>query len=74
MLELKNIVKEYYTEDETVQALKGKVLQCAVTNGTKVAQDRKLRNSGLNKEFDHIFISEVVGNEKPNKGFFNRHL
>ena len=23
MLELKNIVKEYYTEDETVQALKG---------------------------------------------------
>lgn len=56
---------------ETVQALKGKVLQCAVTNGTKVAQDRKLKNSGLNKEFDHIFISEVVGIEKPNKGFFD---
>lgn len=56
---------------ETVQALKGKVLQCAVTNGTKVAQDRKLRNSGLDKEFDHIFISEVVGIEKPNKGFFD---
>ena len=56
---------------ETVQALKGKVLQCAVTNGTKVAQDRKLKNSGLEKEFDHIFISEVVGIEKPNKGFFD---
>ena len=56
---------------ETVQALKGKVLQCAVTNGTKVAQDGKLRNSGLDKEFDHIFISEVVGIEKPNKGFFD---
>ena len=56
---------------ETVQALKGKVLQCAVTNGTKVAQDRKLRNSGLNKEFDHIFISEEIGIEKPNKGFFD---
>lgn len=56
---------------EVVQALKGKVLQCAVTNGTKVAQDRKLRNSGLDKEFDHIFISEVVGIEKPNKGFFD---
>lgn len=56
---------------ETVQALKGKVLQCAVTNGTKVAQDRKLKNSGLDKEFDHIFISEVVGIEKPNKGFFD---
>lgn len=56
---------------ETVQKLKGKVLQCAVTNGTKVAQDRKLRNSGLDKEFNHIFISEVVGIEKPNKGFFD---
>ena len=56
---------------ETVQALKGKVLQCAVTNGTKVAQDGKLKNSGLDKEFDHIFISEVVGMEKPNKGFFD---
>lgn len=56
---------------ETVQALKGKVLQCAVTNGTRVAQDRKLKNSGLDKEFDHIFISEVVGIEKPNKEFFD---
>lgn len=56
---------------ETVQELKGKVLQCAVTNGTKVAQDRKLRNSGLDKLFDHVFISEEVGIEKPNKGFFD---
>ena len=56
---------------ETVQALKGKVLKCAVTNGTKVAQDGKLRNSGLDKEFDRVFISEVVGIEKPNKGFFD---
>lgn len=56
---------------ETVQALKGKVLQCAVTNGTKVAQDRKLKNSGLDKEFDYIFISEDVGVEKPSKGFFD---
>lgn len=56
---------------ETVLALKGKVLQCAVTNGTKVAQDRKLKNSKLDKEFDHIFISEVVGIEKPNLGFFD---
>ena len=56
---------------ETIQALKGKVLQCAVTNGTKVAQDGKLRNSKLDTEFDHIFISEVVGIEKPNAGFFD---
>jgi len=56
---------------ETIQALKGKVLQCAVTNGTKVAQDGKLKNSKLDREFDHIFISEVVGIEKPNAGFFD---
>ena len=56
---------------ETIQALKGKVLQCAVTNGTKVAQDGKLKNSKLDTEFDYIFISEVVGIEKPNVGFFD---
>ena len=55
---------------ETIQELKGTVLQCAVTNGTKVAQDGKLKNSKLDKEFDYIFISEVVGIEKPNVGFF----
>ncbi len=56
---------------EVVQALRGKVLQCAVTNGTKVAQDRKLVNSGLNKFFDYIFISEEVGVDKPNREFFD---
>lgn len=56
---------------ETVQALKGKVLQYAVTNGTKVAQDRKLANSGLDKLLDGVFISEEIGIEKPGKGFFD---
>lgn len=56
---------------ETVQALKGKILQCAVTNGTKVAQDRKLKNSGLDKLLDLVFISEEVGAEKPQKAFFD---
>lgn len=56
---------------ETVKALKGRVLQCAVTNGTRVAQDRKLRRSGLGALFDKIFISEDLGIEKPNKGFFD---
>ena len=57
---------------ETVKALRRHgVLQCAVTNGTKVAQDRKLKSSGLGELFDYIFISEEVGIEKPNIGFFN---
>ena len=32
---------------EIVKECKGKVLQYAVTNGTKIAQDRKLEKSGL---------------------------
>lgn len=55
---------------ETVQSLKGKVKQYAVTNGTIVAQERKLRLSGLDKIFDDIFISDRIGFEKPSIEFF----
>ncbi len=51
-------------------ALRGRAAQCAVTNGTKVAQDKKLDRSGLDKLLDPIFISEVVGAEKPSREFF----
>ena len=44
-----------------MQALRGIAAQCAVTNGTKIAQDKKLERSGLDKLLDPIFISEVVG-------------
>lgn len=57
---------------ETFKSLKSKVLQYAVTNGTKVAQDRKLKNSGLDVLFDGVFISEEVGIEKPMIGFFDK--
>ncbi len=50
---------------------KGKYTLAAVTNGTKIAQDKKLELSGLNKIFDAIFISENVGAEKPNIEFFD---
>ena len=55
---------------ELLQSLKGRVKQYAVTNGTKAAQDRKLQKSGLIDIFDGVFISEVVGIEKPGIGFF----
>ena len=57
---------------ELVQKYKGLVKQYAVTNGTKVAQDRKLKNSKLDTLFDGIFISDVLGVEKPNKEFFDK--
>jgi len=55
---------------ELLQSLKGRVKQYAITNGTKAAQDRKLQKSGLIDIFDGVFISEVVGIEKPGIGFF----
>ena len=59
-----NIVKDF----------KGKVLQCAASNGTKVAQVKKLKNSGLDQLFELIFISEDVGAEKPSIDFFDKVL
>lgn len=56
---------------EILLSQKGKYTLVAVTNGTKVAQDKKLRLSGLDKIFDWIFISEDVGFEKPNKEYFD---
>lgn len=50
---------------------KGHYTLVAITNGTKDAQDKKLSRSGLDKVFDYIFISEVVGAEKPSVSFFN---
>lgn len=56
---------------ETVTSLKGKVRQYAVTNGTAVAQSRKLTRSGLIKIFDDVFISDEIGYEKPTVEFFD---
>ena len=57
--------------EEILRSQKGKYVIAAVTNGTKIAQEKKLKLSGLDKAFDAIFISEDVGIEKPDKEFFN---
>lgn len=65
----------FFNDDsyELVKALRARgVKQYAVTNGSFTAQDRKLRKSGLDKLLDGIFISDVVGAEKPSVGFFDR--
>lgn len=56
---------------EILLSQKGNYVLAAVTNGTKVAQEKKLHRSGLDRIFDAIFISENVGWEKPNPEFFN---
>ncbi|MCI8422097.1 MAG: noncanonical pyrimidine nucleotidase, YjjG family [Lawsonibacter sp.] len=57
--------------DQLICSLKGTVLQYAVTNGTCVAQRRKLEKSGLSRLLDRVFISEEVGAEKPDPRFFD---
>ena len=58
--------------DEILDYYKGQIKQYAVTNGTKVAQERKLAKSGLDKVFDGIFISDEIGAEKPAHEFFEK--
>lgn len=55
---------------ETVSSLKGKIKQYAVTNGTFIAQSRKLTQSGLIDIFNGVFISDKIGFEKPSVKFF----
>lgn len=55
---------------ELLDALKGKYILVAVTNGTKLTQDKKLSKSKLDQVFDHVFISEEVGFDKPDIRFF----
>lgn len=46
-------------------------LQYIVSNGTAICQDAKLKNSGLDKIMDHVFLSETIGVPKPAHEFFN---
>ena len=57
-----------------IKALKGKVRQYVVSNGTVAAQTKKLKLSGLGELMDGIFLSEKLGVEKPNKAFFDQVL
>lgn len=64
----------FFTDNgrETVEKLRGRYKQYAVTNGTAVAQNRKLAVSGLKELLDGVFISDEVGANKPDKEFFDR--
>ena len=54
-----------------VRSLRGKIRQYVVSNGTVVAQRKKLALSGLGELMDEIFLSEELGAEKPNAAFFD---
>lgn len=64
--------KFFENEDSLLlcKSLQGKVSQYVVTNGTVMAQRRKLELSGLGACMDGVFISDEIGVEKPGVGFF----
>ena len=61
--------------DDAINIIKHQKKTCKiiiVTNGTEVVQEKKLERSGLNDIVDNVFISELVGFEKPNIKFFEK--
>ena len=61
--------------DDAIDIIKHQKKTCKiiiVTNGTEVVQEKKLESSGLNDIVDNVFISELVGFEKPNIKFFEK--
>ena len=55
---------------EIIKALKGRIKQYVVSNGTVIAQTKKLERSKLGELMDGIFLSERIGREKPDNAFF----
>ena len=63
-----------YRDDslDIVKALHGQVKQYVVSNGTVVAQTKKLQRSHLGEWMDGVFLSEQLGAEKPSPAFFEK--
>ena len=57
---------------ELLEKLIGKYKLCAITNGFKLTQLRRLKDSGLDKIFDHVVISGDIGFEKPDPNYFEK--
>ena len=45
-----------------------------ITNGFRESQHIKMKSSGLSKYFDHVFISEEIGFNKPDARIFEHAL
>ena len=57
---------------EVLEYLKGKgYTVCATTNGVSKTQHKRIAESGLEKYFDYLFISEDTGHKKPEKAYFD---
>lgn len=58
--------------EDLLRALYGKYRLHAVTNGNATVQGRRIERAGVEKFFNHVFISEQIGANKPSPAFFER--
>ena len=56
---------------ELLDQLFGKFKLYIASNGIAIVQDRRIKDTGLAKYFDGIFISQRIGYNKPAKEFFD---
>lgn len=56
---------------ELLEELHGKYRLYIVSNGTAKVQERRISSSGIAKYMDGIFISQILGANKPDKQFFD---
>jgi 2-haloacid dehalogenase len=63
----------YYLDgaEELLDSLMGKYRLYLATNGIVNVQARRIKDSGIGKYFDGIFVSERIGYNKPDKRFFD---
>ena len=79
---LARTIANYYTDrspyqtalfpdtEEVLEYLAKHYVMHIITNGFEEIQEIKIRQSGLEKYFKQIFISEHVGHQKPNREIF----
>ena len=62
----------YYTDgaEDLLKALYGQYRLYLASNGTMSVQQSRLASAGIAGLFDGIFLSEVIGADKPSKVFF----
>lgn len=58
--------------EELLDKLYGSYDMYIVSNGTAVVQEGRLKSSGIGRYFKDIFISELIGYDKPGKMFFEK--
>ena len=57
---------------EALEYVKGKGYTiCATTNGVSFTQYKRIKESGLGKYFDYVFVSEDAGHQKPEREYFD---